>query len=220
MIVAFEGMDGCGKSSVAKKFASDNNLTLIERPNRDAFGMTADEFRKLCDKFIEYDNPNVLAMFFGFGNVLQTTYGDNLVLDRHILSNYYWNGSEKNNCLYEAMVKLCPSDLVNIILYASPSVRKERIKGRNPNDPDLKVDKAFGFGYDKMIGFAELADMKYLIVDTSNNSLEYVQHYVQELYNVIQTLNEQELAGFCRAHNAPILDKVLQESIEFARERE
>lgn len=211
MIIAFEGMDGCGKSSVARTFASKNDFQFIERPNRVVFGMNPSQYGDLCDKLCEYDNSNVLAMFFGFGNIFQTTLAGNLALDRHILSNYYWNGTEENKCLFETFVKLCPSDVVNIILYASPEVRRQRVFDRDPSDPDLNNEKAFAFGYDKMIEFANDTKMKYLVVNTSEHTLDSLNDYVQALYDTIKSMNEKELRVFCNKHNAPVLEGIANE---------
>lgn len=208
MIIAFEGMDGCGKTTIAKNLAKKIGYDYIEKPNRDFLGVDKNRYEKLLDVLYAIDNPTILAAFIGFGNLLQSNIKDNVVLDRHILSNYYWNGRKENDGIFKSFVKNTPKNTVNIILYASPEIRKQRIIQRNPNDGDLENSKVFKLGYDKIINFVNQNDMNYFLVDTDELDLNHVFNKVVEIYENIKDLDYNKISEICEKYNKNVLDKI------------
>lgn len=77
--------------------------------------------------------------FFGKGNYIAVSKypNSNVILDRHLLSNFYWNGNIKLYNFYEELIKLCDKPDLTIYLYATPETRYNRLKERNINDFDL-----------------------------------------------------------------------------------
>ena len=208
MIIALEGMDGCGKTTIAKRLADKIGYDYIEKPNRDLMNMGKDEYEDMLKVLYAINNPTIIATFIGLGNLLQANVKDNVVLDRHILSNYYWNGRKENEDIFKSFVKNCPKNTINIVLYASPEIRKNRIIARNPNDEDLDESKVFNLGYDKILKFANENDMNCLIFDTDNLNLDEVFEQVISMYEKIKDLKPSQISEICEKFNKPTLDKI------------
>ena len=106
MIIAIEGMDGSGKSSKSKKVAEKIGDEYLEKPLRNYLNMSDSEFENLCQKIYLLDD-NLKALFFGFGNLLAMKIGKhNIILDKHVLSTYFWNGTNENECLFNNFIGL------------------------------------------------------------------------------------------------------------------
>lgn len=141
MIIAIEGMDGSGKSSISKKVAEKIGYEYLEKPLRNYLNMSDSEFENLCQKIYLLDD-NLKALFFGFGNLLVMKTGKyNIILDKHILSTYFWNGTNENECLFNNFINMGIFPDLTIILYASIESRIRHIKIRSIDDKDLLDQK-------------------------------------------------------------------------------
>lgn len=141
MIIAIEGMDGSGKSSISKKVAEKIGYEYLEKPLRKYLNMSDSEFENLCQKIYLLDD-NLKALFFGFGNLLAMKTGKyNIILDKHILSTYFWNGTNENECLFNNFINMGIFPDLTIILYASIESRIRHIKIRSIDDKDLLDQK-------------------------------------------------------------------------------
>ena len=189
MKIAIEGMDGVGKSTIAKKVANDYNMVYLEKPLSELFnsdnvdGMEA--LLSICDKIYDFDDERIKAWFFGLGNIYSyLKYNDqDIVTDRHFVSNYFWNGSERSNKIFENMMDIVGVPDITIILYASVETRLQRLYERDPNDYDLRDPEKHVLGYDKMITFLEKYNMPYYIIDTENKDIESVYEEICVLIN-------------------------------------
>ncbi len=113
---------------------------------------------------------------------------ENIVMDRHVLLNYYWNGNEQSKEIFDTQVKLFGKPDLTIILYASPEIRLNRISNRNPNDPDLQKDNMKKNGYDKLLEFVKKYKYNYVVIDTDNLSIDEV---IKKCINQIETLADE-----------------------------
>lgn len=188
MIIAIEGMDGVGKTTIAKSLEKNLNFKYVKEPLKELFEIDNRHIEKISNKIFGTQNSKLIAWYLALGDIysLEQYKNDNIVLDRHILLNYYWNGNETSEEIFNTQVKMFGKPDLTIILYASPEVRMKRITNRNPNDPDLKNQNMMKNGYDKLLQFVKKYDYNYVVVDTDNLSIEEV---IDNCNNIIMNIN-------------------------------
>lgn len=140
MKIAIEGMDGVGKSTIAKELAKRNEFTYIGDAIHKVFDATdkESEYYKIFKRrenqlFFESGNDILRAWLCSLGNIYTATQvkDKNIVVDRHILSNFQQNGTRENIEIYKTLLSLIGVPDMSVILYASPEVRLQRIYTRN-----------------------------------------------------------------------------------------
>lgn len=137
MKIAIEGMDGVGKTTMAKKIAKDFDFLYIDKPLHYLLTGTEEEayaeLSKILRKMYDLDDSIIKAWMIGLGNIYSCRqFKDrNIVLDRHLVSNYFWNGNEESNTIFKVLIELIGVPDLTILLYASPETRKDRLFVRN-----------------------------------------------------------------------------------------
>lgn len=193
MKIAIEGMDGVGKSTVAKAITEEYGFKYIEKPMNEIFNTPSFNGKDVLDEvsrnIYDLDTKILKAWFFGLGNLYTfDKYKDeDLVIDRHFVSNYFWNGNEHSNIIYRTMIELIGVPDLTILLYATPKTRLERLYLRNPNDYDLTDTEKHVDGYDKMIEFLDSFDIPYVLVNTEDkNENEVIEEVKEKIQNSMQ----------------------------------
>lgn len=128
------------------------------------------------------EDINLKAWFYGLGNILLTRqFKDiNIVTDRHLVSNYFWNSTEDNADLFKCLVDITGKPDLSILIYTSPDVRLQRILGRNAKDSDIDEIHLFPYAYEKMESFLKNNSMKYALLDSSElNLFEVVDEVIR-----------------------------------------
>ncbi len=195
MKVAIEGMDGVGKSTIAKMIAANYNMIYLEKPLKDLFETSSNEGSKtlaeISKKIYKFDNEILKAWFFGMGNLYSflNHENDDLVIDRHFASNYFWNGTPSTKTIFANMIELIGVPDTTIVLSASPNTRMERLYNRNPNDYDLTDSEKNVMGYDKILSFLREFDIPHSVVDTEGKTIEEVYSEVSSI--VMQVKKEK-----------------------------
>ncbi len=176
MIIAVEGMDGVGKTTVAKYIEKEYDFKYIKEPLEELFEIDNEHIEKISKKIFNNQDSKLIAWYLALGDIyaLEQYKNKNIVMDRHVLLNYYWNGNKTSEEIFNTQVKLFGKPDLTIILYASPEVRMRRISNRNPNDPDLQNENMRKNGYDKLLQFVKNYDYNYVVIDTDNLSIEEV----------------------------------------------
>lgn len=200
MIVAIEGMDGSGKSTVALRLANQHQYEYISYPIKNFFNFDSKTFDAICDKVYEAKDTRTKAWFFALGNLLTIVENPNknLVIDRH---NYFWNGDQKTDGIFKELVSTIPLPDLTIILYAGVQTRIERLKKRNKQDPDLFDTEKMVLGYDKMIEYADKIGMPYLIVNTEKLNMEQVFYVCNKIFEKIKGKTPAEIARMCKRYS-------------------
>lgn len=196
MKIAIEGMDGVGKTTVAQQLAERNNFRYIGNAIHKLFGIEDREseiyktFQAKEDEiFLRSGNDILRAWLCSLGNIYTASQNEDIVVDRHILSNFQQNGTRENIEVFKTLVKLIGVPDVSIILYASPEVRLKRIYDRNRDDKDLRDINIRTDEYKKMIKFAEKFNMPYFIIDTEEKSISDI---VSEIEKKVDLKNRRE----------------------------
>ena len=205
MKIAIEGMDGVGKSTIAKMIAEKYNFSYLEKPLAELFenerGDGMKQFMEVVYNVYKLKDERLIAWFFGLGNLhsFLSHEGEDIVLDRHLASNYYWNGSERAKPIFNLIKEFIPNPDLTIVLYASTQTRIKRIYDRDPQDYDLDDYEIKIDGYNKMKSFLEEFDIPYILINTENKSIEEVFEEVDK--EVIKKLKEVKGTEFVKKPN-------------------
>ena len=170
--IAIEGMDGVGKTTTCKLLAERLGYKFIEKNLRFLFDEndSFDNYFRIRDKVNANPDRLFTSWFYGLGNIyLYTMFKDeNIITDRHFLSNYAWSGTDDNTEVYDLLVKKLGFPDLTVILYADETAIFNRLRSRDENDSDLDKVKKAKEKYEKMVFFCEKYKMPYMVVDTSN----------------------------------------------------
>lgn len=187
MIIAVEGMDGVGKTTIAHYLSEKYNFLFIDKPIKYIFGKdtedVSEELEEILDVIYEYDDPIIKTCFFALGNLMgiRNFPNQDVVIDRHFISNYFWNSDDSCQSIYNALFDIIGKPDLTLILYADADTRINRIKSRNINDPDLSDIEKYQDGFAKMMEFVQNNDLPSEIVDTSGLTIEEVQKKVDKI---------------------------------------
>ena len=169
--IAIEGMDGVGKTTTCKLLAERLEYKFVEKNLRFLFDENDgfDNYFKIRDKVNANSDRLFTSWFYGLGNIyLYTMFKDeNIITDRHFLSNYAWSGTDDNTEVYDLLVKKLGFPDLTVILYADETAIFNRLRSRDENDSDLDKVKKAKEKYEKMVFFCEKYKMPYMVVDTS-----------------------------------------------------
>ena len=170
--ISIEGMDGVGKTTTCKLLAERLGYKFVEKNLRFLFDENDefDNYFRIRDKVNANPDRLFTSWFYGLGNIyLYTMFKDeNIITDRHFLSNYAWSGTDDNTEVYDLLVKKLGFPDLTVILYADETAIFNRLRSRDENDSDLDKVKKAKEKYEKMVFFCEKYKMPYMVVDTSN----------------------------------------------------
>lgn len=171
--ISIEGVDGVGKSTTCKLLAERLGYIFVEKPLHfllDDCDEEFEQYKKVAKRVNANSNRNFTAWYYGLNNIYlyDKFKNQNIVTDRHIVSNYCWSGTDYNDDIYNLILTKIGKPKLTVILYAIPEIILTRLKKRNINDPDIaKVPKSEK-AYERMIYFCEKKKLEYIVIDTSN----------------------------------------------------
>ena len=200
MRIAIEGMDGCGKTTVSKILVERLGYQYVDKPFKFLFenlNINESQLKTLEWKLYETEDEAILTLFYGMGLLYGTrcNYNQDIIYDRHFVSNYYWHGDEETTPLHKELIRLCGKPDLTVLLKASVSTRMNRIYIRNHQDKDLSNCAMYDDGYDKMENFLQNFDFNYIVIDTEYLSPEEEADIVmqnRELMNSKKLLKERK----------------------------
>lgn len=184
MIIAVEGMDGVGKTEISKHISQQYGFAFVEKPLHYFYSDGAEnkyaDLMKIARKMYDVNDDVLKSWYIALGNiyVARMFQNENVVIDRHLVSNYYWNGSADSDPVFKALIETSGTPDLTILLYATPKTRMERLRNRDKNDPDLDDQEKKDDGYNKMIYFLEKYNLNYIVIDTEDKTLDDVKQIV------------------------------------------
>lgn len=197
MIITIDGLDGAGKSTLARRLAQELGYEYVDKPIYELFNVKGDdnylynEIYHIQDLVYNKTNSNTLKSYFTGLSLLyikECMSERNIIIDRGLLSAYAFNGDTNSQPVFELLVQLGVFFDASIIVTVSNEERIKRIKTRNENDPDLSLDKIRNLRYDSMKNFIIThPELHYCIINTDGKNPEQV--YV-EAVNYINSLKE------------------------------
>lgn len=186
--ISIEGMDGVGKTTLCRGLSKDLGYEFIEKPLHYLFDRSEDEFTeyiRIRDRVNADPNRLFTSWFYALGTIYMYAKfkEDNIVTDRHILSNWAWSGTEESKDVYDFLLNHIGKPKYTVILYASPSAIEERMKSRNNDDADLQKIKMSNDIYRKMVQFAKKHRFTTLLLDStgleSGEALRIVERWME-----------------------------------------
>lgn len=176
MIITIDGLDGAGKSTLARRLAEELGYEYVDKPIYELFGVKGDnnylydQIYHLQDAVYNKTQSNTLKSWFTGMSLLyikECMSDRNIVIDRGLLSAYAFNGDENSKPVFETLIQLGVWFDHSIMLTVSNEERIKRLKQRNENDPDLTLDKIRNLRYDSIRKFLEEhPELPTTIIDT------------------------------------------------------
>lgn len=184
MMIAVEGMDGVGKTAISKYICEQFGFNYIEKPLHYFYNDGADkeyeDLMKVANRMYDINDSIVKSWYFSLGDIyVARMFADqDVVIDRHLVSNYYWNGDYESELIFKTLIEASGTPDLTILLYATPKTRMERLKKRNEDDPDLSDPDKMDDGYNKMVYFVEKFNLPCIVINTDDKSLDEVKQIV------------------------------------------
>ena len=180
MHIAIEGIDGVGKTTMARKVAERLDFQFVEKHLHALFDSeqmdSIPNYMRITQEINASSNSTLRAWFYALGNLYLCDHyrGKNIVTDRYFASNYSWNGTPDNEFIFNDLIDILGRPEITFLIYARPEVREARLRRRNPNDPDLRnATKHFSDEmYHRLNDFLYRFGFNYRVVDTSEMSVE------------------------------------------------
>ena len=188
MIIAIEGVDGVGKTTVSKLAAERLNFIFVEKPLHYLLDNDYNQYIKLRDFFNNQNDRNLSAWFYGLNYMLISNIfkNKNVVTDRYFLSMYSLSHSDYNGDIYDLLIKKLEKPIITVILKASSKAIHERLIERNPLDKDINKLYNIDFLYNKMYECVNKYDIPYIELDATNiNEHEVANIIVNKYKNII-----------------------------------
>ena len=178
--IAIEGLDGSGKSSIAKYISKIYNFEYKNNYLENMLNFDDSDFYRMKNKLD--DNNNIARTMIFMSSLIYSfkNCNSNTVFDRYILSEYYYDGSKETDSLFDYFMSFNLIPDLTILLYASDDVRFKRIIKRDSNDPDLNKINNGNMLYKKMFNFIKKYNINSLIIDTDNLSIEQIITIIDE----------------------------------------
>ena len=184
MIITIDGLDGVGKSTLARGLAKKLNYEYVDKPLYELFNVKGDDnylYKEIChiqDLVYNKTDSDVLKSYFTGLSLLyvkECKSGKNIIIDRGLLSAYAFNGDDRSRPIFETLINYGVFFDASILLTVSNEERIKRIRTRNENDPDLLMDKIINLRYDSMKQFLlEHPELPCCIINTDNLTPEEV----------------------------------------------
>ncbi len=183
MHIAIEGMDGVGKTTTAKKLAEKINFIFVEKPLHYLFDKKGEleNYIKIRDYINQQDENHYLrTWFYSFGNVyLKHKFENkNIITDRHLLSNYFWNGYKETDNLFKVLIENIGKPDLTVLLHISEKEGIKRITGRDENDTDINKVSLYSKAHKKMKLFVEKYDMNFIEINSTKLSADEVVNII------------------------------------------
>lgn len=192
--ISIEGMDGVGKTSTSKLVAEKLGFKFVEKPLHYIVdeGDDTTNYRKIAKAVNSDSDRNFTAWYYGLNNlyVYDRFKGENVVTDRHIVSNYAWSGTDYNDDIYDLILKKIGAPTLTVILFSDAESIVKRLRQRDPSDKDIDRAVESERIYARMIDFCQKKKMPYVVVDSTSLSLDVTADEIIKRYKELEADGE------------------------------
>lgn len=189
MFIAIEGIDGAGKTCVAKSIADKLGYDYSgQKALGQYLGVEEKEYLRQCSNFRNNVNSDCDRMYWLYAlSCLLVADKENVVCDRHLGTVHFWYGNENNECIAQNVYKLSRKPDMTFLLNVSLDKAIERTNskyGINDKETDeykreIEKVKRAPFFKDKAEKFFEKFDIRYEVIETDEMTLEQVINIVE-----------------------------------------
>lgn len=166
MVIAFEGMDGVGKSTVAKEFAKQNQIIYEQQKIVNLLNIDEKDFKKFIKIIRNSKNQKLSLMFYTYRCMLDNEGLEDIVIERTMASTYFFEKEKIDSSFWDYTIGLGIIPNLTFLLYAPPEVRIQRIYKRDNKDPDLTNLEAIVDGYGDMLEYLQRYNAPYVGINT------------------------------------------------------
>lgn len=190
MLICYEGLDGVGKSTVSKQVSKNLGIRIIEKPVKDLLYINPKQSKQITENLYSNYSSKVQAMYYlmGYLSAIEDSRKENLLMDRGLLSTYYFSFNDENSFLFDSLVNNCDTPELTFLLYASIEERIKRIQERNTGDQDLEKRRIYRDGYDRFFEGIERYKLPYMLINTERLKPE-------EVSQICQTITQLAISG-------------------------
>lgn len=201
MLIAFEGMDGCGKSSISKLVAKKTGFKHYEQKIVETLNIQEDKYNDFIKKIRESDNKYLSFVFYTFRCMFDNDKSEKIIVERSMSSTYYFEHENVESEYFDVALTMgCKPD-ITFLLYASPEVRKKRIYSRNNADPDLESSEALKDGYPIMISFLKKYNLPYVEINSEKYNMEEIADICSDIIATYLNLEEEQKCAYLEKMN-------------------
>lgn len=192
MVVAFEGMDGCGKSTTAHEVA--NKLGFKHETQRliSLLDIDKNKFNNFVKVIRTSKNSKLSFFFYAFRCMLDNDISEDTIIERTMMSTYYFEKDKVSLEEWDIIMKNHIVPDITFLLYASSNTRYQRIYGRDKNDSDLTSKEALNDGYFEMIEFAKRYNIPYIGINTEKYSRDQIIEICSDAILYYSSLESKE----------------------------
>lgn len=194
MIIAIEGVDGVGKTTISKLVAEKLNFIFAEKPLHYLLDDDKEykNYIRLRDFFNNIDDRNLSAWFYGLNYMLiSNIFRDkNIITDRYLISMYALSVSDYNIDIYDLIVKKIEIPFLTVVLKASKEIVHNRLISRNPTDKDVSKLNNINMFYKKSEECINRYNLQHIIIDTSDLDKESISNIIINKYFEMLEINK------------------------------
>ena len=196
MLICFEGLDGVGKSTIAKTISKEMNIRLLEKPLKSLLELSPEQSKGITERIYSSYSPRLQSMYYlmGYLSVLEDAQKENVIFDRGLLSTYYFSCNDSTEFLFDSIVGNCGTPDLTIILYASIEERLKRIKSRDSEDKDLNKKRLYVDGYLKYFEGVNRYNMPYYLINTEHLNQQEVENLCKKIVSAFLKDNKPNSA--------------------------
>ena len=185
MYISIDGIDGTGKTTVAKALAKKLGFYFVEKPFSGVFSdQTKEKYLDIKNGLKKLGSKNASCWFYGMNLIFASEFyrKNNIVVDRGLVSNFAWMIDLENIEIFDTAIKFSGLPDFTVLITLANDIIKQRLFERDGEGGDsYKIDYMDSL-QNKMISLLDRCNAKYVVLDRTNLDVdETIEKIVLEL---------------------------------------